>query len=150
MPRAPNRYWQDTRVRKGGRCTAGKNSLPIGAINPTVTTRIADTLAENVHSVRTLLPTNERGFDCRGLSISLHTPHVVRLEDHGVDFARSNFLLNDFEDALSVLRLEALALRHVDGDQHLVDRPCGLRDDVLRKLLSAALGQSWPPRSGSA
>ncbi len=65
-------------------------------------------------------------------------PHA--LEDHGVDFARSDFLLNDFEDALSVLRHEALALRHVDGGQHLVDRFLGIRGDVLQELLSAALG----------
>ena len=65
-------------------------------------------------------------------------PHA--LEDHGVDFAHSDFAPHDLEDALSVFRLEALALRHVDGGQHIVNRSSGVRCDIFQEGFSAALG----------
>ncbi len=45
----------------------------------------------------------------------LNDPAPQALEDHRVDFAHADFSPHGLEEVLSVLGLEALAFRHVDG-----------------------------------
>ena len=47
------------------------------------------------------------------------------------------------------MRLEALALRHVDGGQHLVDRPCE-NPRLYPSRAALYCSGSWSPRSSSA
>ena len=66
------------------------------------------------------------------------------LEDHEVDVAHSRKISKMRSGfTLSILRLEALALRHVDGGQHLVDRSFGIRADICQEGFLTVLGHGY-------